>query len=390
MNDLAYMWHSAAELLFSDADLYDRPLKSAHTIVRRTLSEHHGSLTVQYLYAPAAKVRSRLHMQGYTREKCIALWDKEHARHIMRLEELESHADADFSVEIEAQRGLTFDEWEAREEARTFENMFLWGGLHLFNFSDPFAELALHIDVYKPKAVWSDLTSFYDEFDPTLTLHENLRRSPVELGVEIIEEGGNVLILTEGPSDTRVLSAAIQAMYPEYADMFSFVDFEEFKVEGGASPLTKMVRAFAGVRMSQRILALFDNDAAGHEQNALLQKMKLPPNIRSMTLPDSAIAKRYPTIGPEGLRSMDINGAACSIELFLGRSSLLSADGKLRPVRWSSWNKNAARYQGELENKAAVTEHFLRSIRSRETPARQKAKFKDMDNLLRSIFQAFE
>lgn len=391
MNDLAYMWHSATEFLFSDSDFYDRPMSKVHSIVRRNISEFHDSPTAQYLYAPAVKVRARLHLQGYTREKCIALWGKEYARHLLRLEELKGHADHDFSNEIEAQRGLTFETWEAREEARNTDDMFRWGGLHLFNFADTFAELALHIDTYKPKAVWSDLSSFYaDEFDPNLALHENLRRSPAEHEVDLIEAIGDVLILTEGPSDTRILSSAIQAMYPEYADMFSFVDFEEFKVEGGASPLTKMVRAFAGVRMSQRILALFDNDAAGHEQNSLLRRMKLPPNIRSMTLPDSAMARRYPTIGPEGLRAMNINGAACSIELFLGRSSLSGIEGQLHPVRWSSWNKNARRYQGELENKSSATDKFIAAMRSDETPAKLKAKFKDMNDLLTSIFRAFD
>lgn len=150
INDLAYMWHSAAEFLFSDKDFYDRPFSSAHSIVRRNISEYHDSPTVQYLYAPAKKVRSRLHLQGYTREKCIALWEKEHARHLLRLEAIKGHADDDFTLEIEAQRGLTFAAWEAREEARNTDHMFRWGGLHLFNFADVFAELALHIDTYKP------------------------------------------------------------------------------------------------------------------------------------------------------------------------------------------------------------------------------------------------
>lgn len=87
---------------------------------------------------------------------------------------------------------------------------------------------------------------------------------------------------------------------------------------------------------------------------------------------------------------MDINGAACSIELFLGRPSLLGAEGQLQPVRWSSWNKNAGRYQGELENKAAVTDKFINAMRSGDTPAKLKAKFKDMNELLGSIFRAFD
>jgi 5S rRNA maturation endonuclease (ribonuclease M5) len=79
---------------------------------------------------------------------------------------------------------------------------------------------------------------------------------------EYIETTEKILILTEGRSDTQILSFAINAMYPEYADLFQFVDFDEFSISGGASMLTKVVKSFAGVRMKQPILILFDNDAA--------------------------------------------------------------------------------------------------------------------------------
>ncbi|MDE3825068.1 hypothetical protein I7F13_23105 [Sinorhizobium meliloti] len=125
------------------------------------------------------------------------------------------------------------------------------------------------------------------------------------------------------------------------------------------------------------------------EQKAVLERMKLPASIRAMVLPNSSIGRRYPTIGPEGLRTMNINGAACSIELFLGRVALTDENGNLRPVRWSSWNKASARYQGELENKNAATTEFLKAMKSGATPAQLRKKFKEMDDLLKAIFSAF-
>ncbi|MFA1672067.1 hypothetical protein ACDY97_04420 [Rhizobium mongolense] len=86
---------------------------------------------------------------------------------------------------------------------------------------------------------------------------------------------------------------------------------------------------------------------------------------------------------------MDINGAACSIELFLGRAALSDENGNLRPVRWSSWNKAASRYQGELENKNAATAQFLIAMKSGATPPQLRRKFKDMDGLLKAIFAGF-
>ncbi|NKK59262.1 hypothetical protein GFM44_25575 [Rhizobium leguminosarum bv. viciae] len=389
--DLSYMWDSACSLLFSDDDFYERPLSNVHPIVRKVLRDWHQDPVVRYLYAPAAKVRRRLEAQGYTREKCAALWEREYARHLARLEELRGAGYDEFNAEIDAQKGLSYEAWEARNTSQSkeqFETYIKWGGLQHFNFADTFASVAMEIDFHKPKAIWTDLSSLYpDEFDVGLSLHANLERNPP--GVDLIETTGPVLILTEGTSDTKILSTAIKAMYPEFADMYEFVDFEEFKIEGGASPLTKMVRAFAGVRMTQRIIALFDNDAAGLEQKALLDKGRLPQSIRIMTLPDATIGKRYPTLGPEGLRIMDINGAACSIELFLGRAALSDENGNLRPVRWSSWNKAASRYQGELENKNAATAEFLIAVKSGATPPQLRRRFKDMDGLLKAIFAGF-
>lgn len=347
-------------------------------------------MIVRYLYSPASKVRRRMEIQGYTTEKCRALWEREFGRHVARAEELRDAGYFDFNQEIEAQKGLSFEQWEARENQLGLEHMMRWGGVHLFNFADMFAALALSIDVHKPDAVWTDLTSTFGEFDRSLTLRANLLGQTREIEVDFIETTGNVLILTEGTSDTKVLSSAIRAMYPEFADMFEFVDFEEFKIEGGASLVTKMVKAFAGVRMSQRIIALFDNDVAGLEQKGILDRtIKLPPSIRTMVLPDVAIGQTYPTLGPEGLRAVNVNGAACSIELFLGKEALADEHGNLRPIRWSSWNKAASRYQGELENKNAATLHFLEALKAGGDAPSLRAKFPEMDGLLNVIFRAF-
>lgn len=391
-NDLAMNWESACLLCFADDDFYERPISQAHPIVRQNAVEWYEDETtiVRYLYSPATKVRRRMEIQGYTTEKCRALWEREFSRHIAHGEELRDAGYSDFNQEIEAQKGLSFEQWEARESQLGLEHMMRWGGVHLFNFADMFAALALSIDVYKPAAVWTDLTSSFGEFDSTLSLRANLLGQPRETEVDFIETTGNVLILTEGTSDTKVLSSAIRAMYPEFADMFEFVDFEEFKIEGGASLVTKMVKAFAGVRMSQRIIALFDNDVAGLEQKAILDRtIKLPPSIRTMVLPDLAIGQAYPTLGPEGLRSVNVNGAACSIELFLGKEALADEHGNLRPIRWSSWNKASSRYQGELENKNAATLHFLDAMKAGGDAPSLRAKFPEMDGLLNVIFRAF-
>ncbi len=60
---------------------------------------------------------------------------------------------------------------------------------------------------------------------------------------------GPIVLLTEGRSDTRILSAAIEAMVPHLADLFSFLDFEGLKLQGSIDALAKTVRAFVGARV---------------------------------------------------------------------------------------------------------------------------------------------
>ena len=390
--DLAMNWEMAVKLCFSDEDYYERKAGEAHPEVRKQVLEWYDDkdMMLTYLYAPAEKVRRRMAMQGYTPEKCKALWEREFARHIADGARMRDLGYEDFNREIDEQRGLSFEQWVIRQRQLGPNHVRRWNGVHLFSFTDMFADLALTIDVFKPNVVWTEFTSALEDFDPRLSFHENLAREPIDLGLDFIEATGDVLILTEGTSDTKILSAAIRALYPEFADMFQFVDFEEFKIEGGASLVSKMVKTFAGVRMTQRVLALFDNDVAGTEEKAMLDRtIRLPPSIRTMVLPDVALAAAYPTLGPEGLRSMDVNGSACSIELFLGREALEDESGELRPIRWTGWNKAARRYQGELDNKNAATQFFLGVLKSGGDPKELRARFPEMDGLLQAIFKAF-
>lgn len=385
VRDLEYIWQHAGSLLFSNSDFHSRSFPRVHRVVRRVLSDvlMEEIHEVHYAYAPSAKVRARLDVQGYTRERCRELWVREHAQQVARLSQLYDSGQLTERGKIDALRVQTFEQWlEGQQRVpRSYRR------LYDVEVRDALAALALEIDARRPTAIWADFSDVFDQFDQALSFHDNLDREPQD--VDFIETTGQVLILTEGASDTRILSAAIEAMYPEYADFYEFVDFEEFKIEGGASPLTKMVRAFAGVSMTQRILAIFDNDAAGIEQQALLQRMRLPSSVRTMVLPDCSVARRYPALGPGGLQSLDVNGSACSIELFLGRDALSLPDGSLRPVRWSSWNRIAQRYQGELEDKRSATEAFIGMMRVGRTPSQLRKAFPDMDRLLKSIFTAF-
>ncbi|KZC99106.1 MULTISPECIES: HEPN/Toprim-associated domain-containing protein [unclassified Thalassospira] len=392
-SDVSYMWAAACALLFANDDFYRRRIKDAHPIVRKTVLGWYDdeNQEIAYLLAPAEKARSRMHIQGYTADRCKALWEHGFPKHIATLKNMRDHHGIDLEETISSQEDLTFEQWLRRVNDMELSKLLRFPGTE-FELTDPFASMAVEIDVLKPKEVWIELGSYIDELDPKYTLHENLRKLETfqDPDQEFIQPTGTILILTEGKSDTRILSTAILKMYPEYSDLYQFIDFEEFSISGGASMLTRMVKTFASVRMDQPVLALFDNDAAGLAEKHHLDSIgTLPSNIKTMALPEIELAKSYPTIGPEGNRHMDVNGTASSIELFLGKEALTDKSGELHPIRWTEWNKQIKRYQGSLEYKDAVTTRFLYRMNSCGEPPQLRAEFPELDQLLNCIFHAF-
>jgi hypothetical protein len=86
-----------------------------------------------------------------------------------------------------------------------------------------------------------------------------------------------------------------------------------------------------------------------------LQDLKMPWNMRSMLLPDIDQLRRFPALGPEGLKNCDINGRAAAIECYLD----LKLDGyPAARVIWTNYKKDVNAWQGALEHKESYTRHF--------------------------------
>lgn len=200
---------------------------------------------------------------------------------------------------------------------------------------------------------------------------------------------GPIVLLTEGRSDARVLSAALEVMAPHLADLFSFLDFEGLNLEGSADMLVKTLRAFIGARVTTRMVAIFDNDTAGAAALSVMNGVYLPPNFRAMTLPTSAVGCTYPTTGPQGTAIMDINGLACSIELYLGRDALTNGSGELSPVRWTGYNSKLGRYQGAVEGKSAIIDRFMSDLSTCSSPNEARNRYPDLASVVDTIASAF-
>ncbi|SMQ85900.1 hypothetical protein SAMN06295905_3195 [Devosia lucknowensis] len=378
--DTELNWQGWCEILFSSDDFHVLSGDLAHSVVVDEIGGGDSELTYQYLHASADLVRRRLHLQGYTADRCRTLWERaasDYAELRKRVElKLDQQAYADSAVPIQ------FEEWVSQRAAGQPSDR------NDIEPIDPMAALALHIDIFHPTSIWTDLTELDigASFDKSLPLDVNLS-SDFDHS-DYVEPIVRVLILTEGKTDTRILSAALQQFYPEFRDVYQFMDFEGFKVEGSASALTRMVKSFAGARFREHTIALFDNDVAGHIEKAHLDSIELPANIKAMTMPDLDFARSYPTLGPEGSRTMDVNRSACAIEMFLGEA-LQQPGGEFVPVRWTAWKREMGLYQGEVDAKDLVTSRFLDAVAAEPNPQELRRRFPEMDKLLNAIFEAF-
>ena len=70
--------------------------------------------------------------------------------------------------------------------------------------------------------------------------------------------------------------------------------------------------------------------------------------------------------------------------MYLGIDSL-TKEGKLIPIRWTSYMKPKKTYQGEISEKEYVQKKFREILKSE-----LNHDFSDMDLLLRNIFKAFQ
>ena len=187
---------------------------------------------------------------------------------------------------------------------------------------------------------------------------------------------GNPLIVAEGVTDTFILKESLKHIYPNLVDNIDFLDLS-FKPEGSASSAIKMAKSFASASIPKRILFLLDNDTAARDAMRSVKKFKFPKNIKILHYPDIEICNNYPTIGAQGIKTMNINKLAASIELYLGNDSITNSDGKLEPVQWKGFIEGIGEYQGVITNKERVKDRFRKILKKSD----KKQIEKNMKNL---------
>lgn len=248
--------------------------------------------------------------------------------------------------------------------------------------------------------------------DPTSTLVLDLTDLVSDDGIEqwwIRPDGGNlcaaavtrlssqagmppVRVLTEGKTDKEFIQAALNILRPDIADLIVFLNAEA-KAELHAAALARMVKQFSAARVEHPVVAVFDNDTAGHKEHDTVPRAALLANINIITLPYLELARLYPTLlpppAPHGsVQFENINGRACAIELYLG-IDVLTNNGALEPVQWSA-GPSGQPLQGSLVNKEKVKSRYRSKVKRAQIDSSIVANqdWEGMQAVIETILQA--
>ena len=177
---------------------------------------------------------------------------------------------------------------------------------------------------------------------------------------EGLAETDQYLVVTEGSSDSTILSAALPIVEPDVADFFNFIDMAENYPFTGTGNVLRFCQGLASIKIQNKVLVVLDNDTSGVDAFHRIQALSLPPNLRVTVLPTLDEMTNVRTLGPAGESLEDVNGRAVSIECFL---DLLFGPSAHPCIRWTNFNAYRGTYQGELVNKAEYVRAFFPNIR---------------------------
>ena len=261
-----------------------------------------------------------------------------------------------------------------------------------FLFGFPFSDFRLFIRlvceiVPKNSPVVQDLTEvvdagYYEKDEPICA------NTILELTAGHSENSARI-ILTEGSTDIEILRESLALLYPHLVDYYSFLDFKSSRHQGSASSLVTTVKAFAAAGISNRIIAIFDNDSAAFDARRSLTSINLPNNISVCNYPDLKQLEAYPTLGPNGHAPLNVNGLAASIELYLGHDIL--GNGKNYPVQWKGYIEALKKYQGEVMHKAQLLKLFRDKVKRCKSSKNEfdQCDWSGLRSILEVIINAF-
>lgn len=195
-----------------------------------------------------------------------------------------------------------------------------------------------------------------------------------------LEADKKFLIVTEGSSDTYILKKAISYLAPDVEDFFVFIDMKDNYPFTGTGNLLNFSKGLASIQVQNKILVIFDNDIEGGRHYNHAKKLKFPPTMKVVVLPELRDFESFTTVGTDGESVNNINGRAVSIECFLDLHYKLKPQDTKPRVRWKNFVEEFNLYHGALEYKETYTRRFLDSNLSKNS-----YDFSKLDFLVRFI-----
>jgi hypothetical protein len=338
--------------------------------VEQLTDDDYDDVEVYAYRTTVAVLKDRMNVFGITTDLVNRVFEEVKAEKIA--ENIDFGLDSDFRdkyiKENEYLENLTYKKWANDVKEWLAKN----GVMRAFNpmsaMDDPFA-----IFRYEDDSVL--LRMILDQLQPDDVIVLDL--SDVYSGGWVTEKNPEILsateeaytkstarpiIITEGVFDARAIEDALAVLKPHLHGYVAFLDFGQNN-DGGASAAVRLLKSLAAAGIENRVLAIFDNDTAAHEELAGLDRSKLPKHFDIMFYPDLLLAENYPTLGPQGDVVMDVNGLACSIEMYLGSDALEDHGGNLRPVQWKNKMPRTGKYQGEVDYKSDIQKKYTKKVK---------------------------
>lgn len=358
------------------------------------------NVTAFYYHAPVPIVRDRLNLKGYTLETaksavslCLEREGELYPAWREHFQELALATGDDWFKGLQwiRENSRPRDSAQIEPEGPISDVIRCMRDVDWFAFPGP--------DLNVPLRLALEICADSDEFVCDMT--DLLLAGHVDPSDELLSSGslsthdlnssGKTILITEGKSDTWIISESLKLLYPHLADQFTFMDFEGARVSGGAGSLANILKAFAGAGIVNKTVAVFDNDTAAEAAIRTLRNVSLPPNIVVLKLPDLESLRAYPTIGPSGPISMNVNGMAASLDLYLGIQALTDENGEMAPVQWTGYESNLRKYQGEVLFKEEIQERFRHRLEACTTNPQllEVTDWSGIRAILTAIFVAF-
>ncbi|MGW9029319.1 HEPN/Toprim-associated domain-containing protein [Streptomyces sp. NPDC055722] len=369
-------------------------------------------------FTTAHALRQRLEVQGFTRRR----------------------AHADLAESLLNWRKRYDDEYELRKKQEEAKDN--WIAEHVTRkpreAADLLADIGRAISPHRPAEAFNDLREFFDyeqqfvetsqdvnelrgEVDRSL-IRVILDQAPDEtvVGLDLSELTGccvhldpaqpiagptrmrqlvslpadaPLIVLTEGSTDSRLLTDAMRITHPHLVEFVRFIDYAGTDAEGSASALARMVSAFIAAGVANRFVAIADNDTAAHVALAKLKSRTLPAGCQVLHYPDLPLLAKYPTVGTASpaVTVTDVNGVAGSLEMYLG-TDVLTIGGALAPVQLGAYEPAMQRQQGALSkhHKRLVHKAFRAKVKAaRQGQQSDHADWSGVHAIVESIVHAF-